>query len=291
MSIVMQNISYTYMKGTPYEREALKDLSIQIDAGEFVAIIGHSGSGKSTLVQHMSGLLQPFSGKVQIEGVDISGKAAEVKAAKRKIGLVFQYPEHQLFAESVFEDVAFGPVNMNLPEEEVKERVEKALQFVRLPAKEYAERSPFQLSGGQMRRVAIAGVMAMQPEYLILDEPTAGLDPTARELFYEEIKELRQKSGMSIILVTHSMEEAMELSDRMLVMSGGQIIADGKPENIFNEKKDIIKKAGVDVPDIVALVDCLKKEGLAIKDNCFSKEELVDEIIKNMTQGVKKNAQ
>ena len=291
MSIIMENISYTYMKGTPYERTALKEISVEIHAGEFVAIIGHSGSGKSTLVQHMSGLLQPLSGKVQIEGIDISQKGAEAKAAKRKIGLVFQYPEHQLFAESVFEDVAFGPVNMGLPEEEVKKRVEKALHFVRLPAKEYAERSPFQLSGGQMRRVAIAGVMAMQPEYLILDEPTAGLDPTARDLFYEEIKELRQKSGMSIILVTHNMEEAMELSDRMLVMSGGQIIADGKPEQIFNEKKDIIKKAGVDVPDIVSLVDCLKKEGLTIKDNCFSKDELVDEIIKSMSQGVKKNAQ
>lgn len=291
MSLTLENVCYTYMKNTPYEREALKDVSLQVNKGEFVALIGHSGSGKSTLVQHMSGLLQPLKGKVLVESTDLAGKSKEDKLARRKIGLVFQYPEHQLFAETVFEDVAFGPHNFDLAEEEVEERVKKALAFVHLPYNEFAHRSPFQLSGGQMRRVAIAGVMAMQPDYLILDEPTAGLDPLMRNLFYQEIKDLYKKSNVSIILVTHSMEEAIELADRLLVMSEGQIILDGKPGDIFRNSKDVLRNAGVDVPAIVSLTDCLKAHGITLHEECLSTERLVEAIMKNIRQGGQANAQ
>lgn len=285
MSLILENVCYTYMKNTPYEREALKDVSLEINKGEFVALIGHSGSGKSTLVQQMSGLLHPLKGKVLVEGVDLASKKENAKLARRKIGLVFQYPEHQLFAETVFEDVAFGPRNFDIDEEIVVERVQKALSFVHLSPEEFSSRSPFQLSGGQMRRVAIAGVMAMQPDYLILDEPTAGLDPLMRNLFYKEIKDLYKKSNVSIILVTHSMEEAIELSDRLLVMSEGRIILDGKPEDIFSGSKATLKEAGVDVPGIVSLTDCLKAHGLNLSNVCMKTEDLVAEILKNIRQG------
>lgn len=285
MSLNIEKISYTYMKDTPYERQALKDISLTIEKGEFVAIIGHSGSGKSTLVQHMGGLLHPDTGKVFAEGVDLAGKKKQARFAKSRIGLVFQYPEHQLFAETVYEDVAFGPRNFELSEDEVVQRVKEALSFVHLPVAEFGQRSPFQLSGGQMRRVAIAGVMAMKPDYLILDEPTAGLDPLMKNLFYQEIKDLHKNNPIATILVTHSMEEAIELSDRLLVMSDGQIILDGKPEEIFRKGKDILKNAGVDVPAIVSLTDCLRTYGMKIDEDCLSNELLVEQIIQNLHKG------
>lgn len=276
MSIVLQDVSYTYMQNTPYERLALDKVSVQIDKGEFVALIGHSGSGKSTLVQHIKGLINPSTGSVLVEGINIREKNKQAKYVKYKVGLVFQYPEHQLFAETVFEDVAFGPRNIGLDEVEVNERVEKALNLVQLSLEEFGERSPFQLSGGQMRRVAIAGVLAMQPDYLILDEPSAGLDPKTKEAFFAEIKSLYEQTGIAIVLVTHSMEEAVELSNRLLVMSGGRIILDGKPQDIFAQNKEVLRAAGVDVPEIIALKECLNKHGISVSESILHKEELVE---------------
>lgn len=211
MSIKVDHISYTYMPGAPYEKEALKEISLEIKKGEFIALIGHTGSGKSTLVQHFNGLLHPTKGQVSLDGVDLAGKTKEARAARNKIGMVFQYPEQQLFAETVYEDIAFGPKNMGLPYEEIKERVTDAMRFVGLDFETFAGRSPFSLSGGQMRRVAMAGVVAMNPDYLILDEPSAGLDPGVREAIFEEIMALYKKRKIGIIMVTHSMEEAARL--------------------------------------------------------------------------------
>jgi energy-coupling factor transport system ATP-binding protein len=282
MPLSVEDVSYVYMKGTPYERQAIDRVSLKIQKGEFVALIGHSGSGKSTLAQHMAGLLPPLAGRVAIDGDDLCAKGREVRLARRKAGLVFQYPEHQLFAETVFDDVAFGPRNLGLAEAEVKERVAMALAFVRMPAAEFAARSPFQLSGGQMRKAAIAGVVAMRPDYLILDEPTAGLDPLARETFCEELKALHRQSGMAAIVITHSMEEAVELAERLLVMSGGRIITDGKPGQIFREQRAALQAAGVDAPDIVTLADCLRTHGCRVGDDCLDAESLTAEILANL---------
>ena len=211
MSIRLDNVSYTYMKKTPYERTALKEVTLTIEKGEYIAVIGHTGSGKSTMMQHLNGLLNPDAGKVFVDDVDISSKGAEAKKARNKVGMVFQYPEHQIFAEDYFDDVAFGPRNKGLSEEEVESQVKAALSFVGLDYETFATRSPFQLSGGQMRRVAIAGVVAMDPDYLILDEPSAGLDPQSRDNIFREINALYQARKMAVILVTHSMEEAAQL--------------------------------------------------------------------------------
>jgi energy-coupling factor transport system ATP-binding protein len=279
------------MPGTPYERQAVDNVSLEIQKGEFVALIGHSGSGKSTLAQHMAGLLPPLAGRVTIDGSDPCAKGREALLARRKAGLVFQYPEHQLFAETVFDDVAFGPRNLGLAESEVRERAAMALEFAQMPIGEFGGRSPFQLSGGQMRKAAIAGVIAMRPDYLILDEPTAGFDPLARDLFYEELKSLHQKSGMAVIMITHSMEEAIELSRRLLVMSCGRIVIDGQPERIFREQKGELLAAGVTAPAIVSLSECLRAHGWRIGDNCLDAGSLVEEILANLPGKGRGNAQ
>ncbi len=284
MPVVLEKANYTYMPGTPYQRQALNDISLSVEKGEFVALVGHSGSGKSTLVQHMAGLLSPNSGQVLADGISLIGKKPENIAARRKVGIVFQYPEHQLFAETVFEDVAFGPRNMGLSEEEVDERVRQALAFVRLAEDGFGQRSPFRLSGGQMRRVAIAGVVAMRPDYLVLDEPSAGLDPVSRNIFYEETRALHKETGAAVIMVTHSMEEAIQLADRLLVMSEGKIILDGSPGEIFRSNKKELLAAGVDVPDIVALGDCLRGHGLGVSENCLSSRELAEELYAMLQQ-------
>ena len=285
MSLKLENVSYIYMKKTPYERKALDDVSLNIEKGEFVALIGHSGSGKSTLVRLLGGLIEPHLGNTFIDDMSIIEKNKDTLLAKRKVGLVFQYPEHQLFAETVYEDVAFGPRNIGLSEEEVSVRVKKALEFVHLPFDEFSERSPFRLSGGQMRRVAIAGIVAMDPEYLILDEPTAGLDPLARNEFYEEIRSLHQNTSAAIIIVTHSMEEANDLAERILVMSEGKIILDDTPKKIFTENKDILLKAGVDIPDIISLADTLREGNFNISYDCMDVNNLVKEIMQNVKEG------
>ena len=207
MPLNLQNVTFTYMKGTPFEKTALHGVSLQIEKGEFVAVIGHTGSGKSTLVQHLSGLLHPDKGSVTVDGVNLNAKNAAAKKARNSVGMVFQYPEHQIFAETVYEDIAFGPRNKGLGPDEVDRAVRDAMAFVGLDFDSFAKRSPFRLSGGQMRRVAIAGVIAMEPDYLILDEPSAGLDPRSRDAVFKEVMALYKKRGIAVILVTHNMEE------------------------------------------------------------------------------------
>lgn len=278
MSIKLSNIYYTYSKGTPFERLALNDVSLEISKGEIVAIIGHTGSGKSTLVQHLNGLLKPDKGSASIDGIDITAKGAEAKTARQQVGMVFQYPEHQLFAETVFEDIAFGPRNKGFAEDEVEKQVREAMDFVGLDYDTYAQRSPFQLSGGQMRRVAIAGVVAMNPDYLVLDEPSAGLDPRSRNAVFKEIMSLHKSRGIAIVLVTHSMEEAVKYADRLLVINAGKVLFDGTPADIFKQHADELVKVGVDVPQVYKLADLLRKNGLAVKENIKDDMSLVKAI-------------
>ncbi len=264
MSIRLENVTYTYMQGTPYERMALQNINLEIKPGEFVGIIGHTGSGKSTLVQHFNGLLKPSSGNVRIDDIDLHQNKNEAKQAKKKIGMVFQYPEHQLFEETVFADIAFGPRNIGLSEDEIEIRVRKAMQFVGLDYDAIAHRSPFQLSGGQMRRIAIAGVIATEPEYLILDEPSAGLDPRGRREIFSQIKELHIATGNSVILVTHNMEDVLQLATRLIVMDNGQVVLDDSPETLFWNHQEQLQSAGVDVPHIISLLQKLRSAGLKI---------------------------
>lgn len=278
MPITLENVEFTYMAKTPYERQALKGVSLTVDKGEFVAVIGHTGSGKSTLVQHLNGLLKPSAGKVTIDGLDISGKGEAVKKAKHQVGMVFQYPEHQIFAETVFEDIAFGPRNKGMQEEEVMQQVKDAMKFVGLDYETFAGRSPFQLSGGQMRRVAIAGVVAMDPDYLILDEPSAGLDPRSRTAVFSEIMALYEKRKMAVVLVTHSMEEAARYSKRLLVIAGGKIILDGKPADIFEQHKEELLAASMDVPQLFKISEMLREKGMNIAPDTLTIDALEAQI-------------
>ncbi|MDY4920890.1 MAG: energy-coupling factor transporter ATPase [Phascolarctobacterium sp.] len=266
MSIKLANIFHTYSKGTPFERLALSDVSLEINKGEIVAIIGHTGSGKSTLVQHLNGLLKPDKGVASIDDIDISAKGAQAKAARQQVGMVFQYPEHQIFAETVFEDIAFGPRNKGFSEEEVAKQVREAMEFVGLDYDTYAQRSPFQLSGGQMRRVAIAGVVAMNPDYLVLDEPSAGLDPRSRNAVFREIMSLHESRGIAIVLVTHSMDEAVQYANRLLVVNNGKLLFDDEPKKIFKEHGAELVAAGLDVPQTYKLADLLRAQGLSLPD-------------------------
>ena len=278
MSIKLENVSYTYMKKTPYVRTALKEVTLTIEKGEYIAVIGHTGSGKSTMMQHLNGLLSPDQGKVFVDEVDISSKGAEAKKARNKVGMVFQYPEHQIFAETIFEDVAFGPRNKGLSEAEVEQQVKAALSFVGLDYDTFANRSPFQLSGGQMRRVAIAGVVAMDPDYLILDEPSAGLDPQSRDNIFREINSLYQARKMAVILVTHSMEEAAQYAKRLLVMAKGKVVIDGSSAEVFQHHREDLKNLGVDVPQAIKLADVLREHGLQIGNDVLKTEDLIQQI-------------
>ncbi len=280
MSINLTNVFYTYMTGTPFERQALNDVSVSIEKGEILAIIGHTGSGKSTLVQHLNGLLKPSSGKVTIDDIDISGRGGEAKKARQQVGMVFQYPEHQIFAETVYEDIAFGPRNRGFSAEEVDKQVHEAMAFVGLDFDTFAKRSPFQLSGGQMRRVAIAGVVAMNPDYLVLDEPSAGLDPRSRNAVFKEILALHKERGIAIVLVTHSMEEAAKYANRMLVINKGKILFDGKPAEIFSQHKEELVAVGMDEPQVYKLSALLRSNGLNIAEGITDSAELVKNIKK-----------
>ena len=280
MSIKLSNIYHTYSKETPFERLALNDVSLEIAKGEVVAIIGHTGSGKSTLVQHLNGLLKPDKGQATIDDIDITAKGAQAKAARQQVGMVFQYPEHQLFAETVFEDIAFGPHNKGVAEEELPKQVREAMEFVGLDYDTFAQRSPFQLSGGQMRRVAIAGVVAMNPDYLVLDEPSAGLDPRSRNAVFKEIMSLHKSRGIAIVLVTHSMEEAVKYADRLLVINSGRILFDGTPAEIFKEHAAELVKVGVDVPQVYKLADLLRKNGLSLPEGIKDDVSLIKAVKK-----------
>lgn len=268
------------MAKTPFERKALENVTLTIEKGEFVAIIGHTGSGKSTLAEHLNGLLVPSTGEVCVDGVNLKGKGNDVRLAKHKVGIVFQYPEHQIFAETIYEDIAFGPRNSGKAEKEVEIQVKNAMQFVGLDYDLFAQRSPFQLSGGQMRRVAIAGVIAMDPDYLVMDEPSAGLDPVSRDAIFAQLMAVFKKRDIAVILITHSMEEAAQYADRLLVMSKGQIAIDGKTSEVFKEQRGTLQEVGLDVPESIKLTDILCAKGLKIEGQALTKEQLVEYIKK-----------
>jgi energy-coupling factor transport system ATP-binding protein len=278
MSVEIKNLTHVYMKDTVFEHKALNNVSLTIEDGEFVGLIGHTGSGKSTFIQHLNALLKPSSGSIIIDGINITSKGVALKKIRQTVGLVFQYPEHQLFEETVFKDVAFGPQNLGLPQQEIEARVKEALTLVGLDFDKLKDVSPFELSGGQKRRVAIAGVLAMKPKVLILDEPTAGLDPKGRDEILGEIKKLHQLQKLTVVLVSHSMEDIANLVDRIIVMSKGQIVLTDTPRNVFKQA-DLLQDIGLDVPQVTHLVNELNKKGLSIKE-CISVDEAYEELIK-----------
>lgn len=277
MSIKLENISYQYRDSS--RRKALSNVSLEIKPGEFIGIAGHTGSGKSTLIQHLNGLLKPDEGKVLFDGSDIYQEGYSLKELRGKVGLSFQYPEHQLFEVTVFEDVCFGPKNLGLSQEEVKERAREALQMVGMDEK-YYEKSPFELSGGQKRRVAIAGILAMHPQYFILDEPTAGLDPIGRDKILELLKRLHENQGITIILVSHSMEEIANYVDRILVMDQGCLLYDDVPEEVFRHKEKL-EEIGLAVPFYMYLMEDLRERGFFEEEvTAITLKEAEDQILK-----------
>lgn len=291
MSIEVKNLTYIYDPGTPNEKKALEEVNLTIHKGEFLGIIGHTGSGKSTLIQHLNGLVKPTTGKVLYNGEDIfeepsaknkkqakALKGAKMKRIRQKIGLVFQYPEHQLFEMTVAKDIAFGPTNMGLSQEEIEHRVDEAMRMVGLK-EEYKEKSPFELSGGQKRRVAIAGVLAMQPEFLILDEPTAGLDPKGRDAILSQIQRLQKEQGITVILVSHSMEDVARYVDRIIAMGKGRVQFDGTPKEVFAHAQEL-KEIGLGVPQVTELSDLLTKQGYDIPHAMLNLDEMEAYLLK-----------
>ena len=278
MSIKIENLTYVYMPKTPFEKKALDNVSLEIEDGEFLAVIGHTGSGKSTLIQHLNGLLKPASGKIYVDGTDITDKDTKLVDIRKKVGLVFQYPEYQLFEETIAKDIAYGPSNLGLNEDEILKRVKKSMEMVGLNYEEYKDISPFELSGGQKRRVAIAGVIAMEPKVLILDEPTAGLDPAGRDDILEQIKLLHEKYNMTIILVSHSMEDVGKLAEKIIVMNDGHIELQGKPKEVFKEI-DTLEKIGLAVPQVTYLMRELKKKGFNVSEDIFTVEKAKSELL------------
>ena len=281
MSIQVRDITHIYSEGLPYETVALKNVSFDVDDGQFVGIIGHTGSGKYTLLQHLNGLLKPKSGTIVVGGKDITADDAVLMDIRKKVGLVFQYPEYQLFEETVIKDVSFGPKNLGLEEDEIKERATEAIRLVGLDQNEFGDRSPFELSGGQKRRIAIAGVLAMKPEVLILDEPTAGLDPKAHRDILNMIKDVHEKTGNITILVSHNMNDIAALSDKILVMENGTIAMEGSPADIFSQKEKL-NEMGLDAPDITNILTELRKSGFDIDTDIFSVEEAVKAIAEKL---------
>ena len=262
MSIVIENLCHVYGKGTPFLVEALKDVSLEIEKGQLTGIIGHTGSGKSTLAQHLNGLEQAQSGRVVVDSVELSGKY-DKKAIRTKVGMVFQYPEQQLFEETVVKDICFGPKNLGLSEEQQIERAKSAMALMQIEYETFAERSPFDLSGGQKRRVAIAGVLAMEPDYLVLDEPTAGLDPEARRNLLTIIRRLPEQTGMGVLMVSHSMEDMAMYADKLAVMHQGKLVRFGTPEEIFSHEEEL-RQAGLAVPTLSRLTKALQARGIKV---------------------------
>ncbi len=278
MPIRIENLYYTYMNGGPFEKNALHDINIEINDGEFIGLIGHTGSGKSTLIQHFNGILKPTKGRVIINGIDTSQK--NLKELRRQVGIVFQYPEHQLFEETVKKDISFGLVKQGLPEEEIEKMLKSSLKSVGLD-EVILDKSPFELSGGQKRRVAIAGVVAMMPKILVLDEPTAGLDPSGREEIFGYIKRLHKDFNMTIILVSHSMEDIAKLADRVIVMNDGTVFMD-KPSNEVYEQPEELEKIGLSAPQITYLMKKLKTIFPDINENVYTVEAASKEVIKQL---------
>lgn len=284
MSIEVKNLTHIYMKNTPYEKRAIDGISLKIDDGDFIAIIGHTGSGKSTLIQHLNGLLTPESGQIMVSGVDINSSKVSLLDVRKKVGLVFQYPEYQLFEETVSKDIAFGPTNLGLSKDEIQDRVVKSMQMVGLDYEKYKDLSPFELSGGQKRRVAIAGVIAMEPDVLILDEPTAALDPKGRDDILTQIKKLHDEYSMTIILVSHSMEDVAKIAEKVIVMDKGKIALQGDVGYVFS-KAQTLEKIGLAVPQITYLMIELKKRGFPVSDNIFTVKQAKEELIKVLRRG------
>jgi energy-coupling factor transport system ATP-binding protein len=279
MSIKTVNLTFKYSEGTQFETKALDDINMEIKKGDFVGIIGHTGSGKSTLIQHFNGLMKPDEGDVIIEGKSLKAKSTKLKLIRQIVGLVFQYPEYQLFEETVYKDVAYGPINLELKDDEVEKRVKYALELVGFDYKEVKDKSPFDLSGGQKRRVAIAGVLAMKPQYLILDEPTAGLDPAGRNEILNQIEKLHKKSGITVILVSHSMEDIARLVKHIFVLNKGKLYMEGTPKEIYSQSEEL-KKIGLGVPQVVDIMKELKKKGFNINTDIFNIQDARDEIIR-----------
>lgn len=273
MSIILDNINYTYSIGSGFEIQALKDINLVIEKGEFIGLIGHTGSGKSTLTQHLNGLIKATSGNIYYDGQDIYDKDYPMKELRTKVGLVFQYPEHQLFEADVFSDVCYGPLNLGLTKKEAELRAFEALELVGFP-KELFYNSPFELSGGQKRKAAIAGVLAMKPEVLILDEPTAGLDPRGRDEILDQIKTLHEKTGMTVILVSHSMDDVAKYVERIVVMNKGSVMYDDIPANVFSQYKEL-EKVGLAAPGLTYILNALKAKGLNVDTNVYTMEEAV----------------
>jgi energy-coupling factor transport system ATP-binding protein len=274
----LENVSFTYSPNTAYEIHALKNVNLDIRDGEFIGLIGHPGSGKSTLVQHFNGLMKATSGKIYYNGEDIYAEGYSMKTLRGKVGLVFQYPEHQLFEVDVLTDVCFGPKNQGLAKEEAEERAKKALQMVGLKEK-YYKQSPFELSGGQKRRVAIAGVLAMEPEVLILDEPTAGLDPKGRDEILDQLKRIHEERGITIILVSHSMEDVAKYVGRIIVMNQGEAMYDGTPKEVFSHYKEL-EKVGLAAPQVTYIMNALADKGFDVGTDATTIEEATEEIFR-----------
>ena len=282
MSVIVKNLTYIYDEGMPFASKAIDDISFEIKDNDFVGLIGHTGSGKSTLIQHLNGLLKPSSGQIIVNGFNITDKDLNLTEIRKRVGIVFQYPEYQLFEETVEKDIAFGPGNLGLDEEEISKRVRKSMEAVGLDYETYKDKSPFDLSGGQKRRVAIAGVIAMNPEVLILDEPTAGLDPGGRDEIFNLIKKLHRDNNITIILSSHSMDDMAKLAQTIIVMNHGKIEFMGTPREVFTSHATRLREIGLDVPQVLELATKLRQKGFDIRPDILTVEEVKDEILKVM---------
>jgi len=275
--IIVENLSHVYSEGTPFEKTAIENINVNIPHGQLVGIIGHTGSGKSTFIQHLNGLLKPTSGTIKVDGQDIFESKKITLATKFKVGIVFQYPEYQLFEETVYKDISFGPKNMKLSEEEIDKSVREAAGFVGVD-EEYFERSPLELSGGQKRRIAIAGVIAMRPSTLILDEPTAGLDPEGCKQILSNIVNYKEKTGSTVLLVSHSMDDVARIADRLIVFNHGHVFMDGTPEEVFSHAQELTE-IGLSVPESTQIAMALKKRGINISESIYTEQQLVDAVM------------
>ncbi len=273
MPILIEHLTHTYMPGSPFASTALHDVNLTIEDGELIGLLGHTGSGKTTLIQHLNGLVKPTSGRIVVDGIDLTEKGVSLLEVRKKVGLVFQYPEYQLFEETVAKDIAFGPKNMGLKPDEIDQRVRRAMEQVGLCYDDIAERSPFELSGGQMRRVAIAGVLAMQPKVLILDEPTAGLDPAGRRSILRMICSLHAAGGLTVIMVSHSMDDISTLATRLVVMSRGEMVLTGTPREVFLQQ-ELLESIGLGVPQAAQLVHALRAEGFDLPNDLYTLDEV-----------------
>ena len=285
MSITINHVTHIYNPGTAMAKTALDDVSMEFHDGEFIGLIGHTGSGKSTLIQHLNALLKPTSGEILLNGENIHQDKKRLKEIRQRVGLVFQYPEHQLFEMTVYQDVAYGPTNLDLSEEEIDRRVRESLEVVGMGEETY-EKSPFELSGGQKRRVAIAGILAMQPEVLVLDEPTAGLDPKGRDEILDAVQEMHRRLGLLVVLVSHSMEDVARLADRIFVMHQGKVAFSGTPKEVFSHAKEL-EQIGLAAPQVSYILEGLRQKGFSLPKDIYTIEEAA-KAISDCLQGTKK---